>query len=102
MDEAIAGEPVCTPNDATNALSGQFWVYTGACAWVPSEWQSMVDLFVDHGQQPHGVLMTTKAKRAQSREVPASGQRNSPGFAQAKAKEVGDSTDEADLSGHTW
>ena len=48
MDEAIAGRRVCTPNDATHAMTGQFWVYTGACSWEPTEWQSMVDIFVDH------------------------------------------------------
>ena len=48
MDAAIAGQPVCTPNDAMHAMSGQFWVYTGACSWAPTEWQSMADIFVNH------------------------------------------------------
>jgi len=48
MDAAIAGRHVCTPNDAMAAESGQFWVYTGACSWEPTEWQSMVDMMVDH------------------------------------------------------
>jgi len=71
MDAAIAGRHVCTPNDAMAAASGQFWVYTGACSWEPTEWQSMVDTMVDHllpASQP-GATKTAPPLGAEDRHL---------------------------------
>ena len=66
----------------------------------------LTDLFdaarmMEKGQNPSvawSVMATAKQKRAQAREVPAWEHMNSPGFANAKAKEVAGIVDEKDPS----